>query len=328
MPARGETPAQDERDHWDGADGFAPWDGRRVPVTLLGGYLGAGKTTALNALLARTDRPIAVVVNDVGTINVDAALVARRRSDAIELTDGCVCCSMAGGLASALETVRARASAPDHVIVELSGVADPTRLTAFASSTGFRLDSTVVMVDVEQVETQLADPVISDIVHRQLEAADLFLLSKVQLVDTDRIVAVRDRLSSLAPDTPALDVADATESASFLDLGTRRPGGATETPPPQLFDPHETSIVALPVPTTPSELHRLLDELPADVVRAKGIAVDDGGQRLLVQVVGRRRHITELPRAEDQRCTDLVVIRARPSVGHRTSVTLGRSPTR
>ena len=67
----------DDLDDVSAADGFAPWDGRRVPVTLLGGYLGAGKTSALNALLARTDRPVAVVVNDVGTVNVDARLVRR-----------------------------------------------------------------------------------------------------------------------------------------------------------------------------------------------------------------------------------------------------------
>ena len=64
---------------------FAPWDGRRVPVTLVGGYLGAGKTTIINDLLARTTRPIAVLVNDVGSINIDAALVARHSGDTIEL---------------------------------------------------------------------------------------------------------------------------------------------------------------------------------------------------------------------------------------------------
>ena len=60
-------------------------------MTLLGGYLGSGKTTLLNDLLRRTDRPIAVLVNDVGEINIDAALLQRRSADTIELTDGCVC---------------------------------------------------------------------------------------------------------------------------------------------------------------------------------------------------------------------------------------------
>ena len=75
---------------------FAPWDGRRVPVALLGGYLGSGKTTLLNELLRRTEVPIAVLVNDVGAVNIDSRLIERRASDTLELTGGCVCCSLRG----------------------------------------------------------------------------------------------------------------------------------------------------------------------------------------------------------------------------------------
>jgi len=302
---------QDGGADWDGPEGFAPWDGRRVPVTLLSGYLGAGKTTALNGLLARADRPIAVIVNDVGAINIDAALVARRTSDAIELTDGCVCCSMGRGLLEALAGIRARPSAPDHVVVELSGIADPTRLIATANSDGFRLDAVTVLVDAEQVSAQLADVAIAPIVSRQIGAADLVLLSKADLVSEATIGEVSGLLAGVAPGTPVLDASEVLTRAAFLDLATRRPGGVADTPPPQLFDPHETTVKPLPVPVTLAELESLLDALPPEVVRAKGIAVDPHGQRLLVQMVGRRRAITQLPRAEDQPPTDLVVITAR-----------------
>ncbi len=278
---------------------------------MLGGYLGAGKTTALNALLARTDRPIAVAVNDVGAINIDLALVVKRSSDALELTDGCVCCSMAGGLAAALDSVRQRPVAPDHVIVELSGVADPSRVIGCANSPGFRLDSIVVLVDAEQFAWQLAHEVIGPIVERQVLTADVLLVAKCQLVDQATVQAVRDRLGQLAPDTPVVCIDSDTDAASILELGTRRPGGATDIPPPRLFDPHETSTVSLPVPTSRHELDEILDGLSDDVVRAKGIAVDLSGQRLLVQVVGRRQTIEVLPPAEDQPPTDLVVISAR-----------------
>lgn len=313
----------DAIDELDGADGFAPWDGRRVPVTLLGGYLGAGKTTVLNALLARTDRPVAVFVNDVGAVNVDARLVRRRSSDAVELTDGCVCCSMAGGLSEALADLRRRSAAPDHVVVELSGVSDPTRLIGCANSDGFRLDSTVVIVDVEQIQAQLANPTIGHIVQRQIESADLFLLSKTQLVHHYEVATVRGVLDGIAPQTPAVD-ADAADSASFLELGTRRPGGVAATPPPQLFDPHETSVVPLANPISRTELDRLLDALAPDVVRAKGIAEDPSGRRLLIQVVGRRQTITELPVAEHQPATDLVVITARAAQPVRVELSTAR----
>ena len=154
---------------------FAPWDGRRVPVTLLAGYLGAGKTTTLNHLLARTDRPIAVLVNDVGEINIDQRLIARRHGDVVELTDGCICCSLANGLADAFEQLKARPSAPDHLVIELSGVADPTQVVPWARSPGFRLDSVVTMVDAEHIVDRLEDPLTSPLIQRQLDAADVVL---------------------------------------------------------------------------------------------------------------------------------------------------------
>ncbi|MEM1333206.1 MAG: GTP-binding protein [Actinomycetota bacterium] len=118
---------------------FLPWDGRRVPVTFVGGYLGAGKTTAINEVLAATDRPIAVIVNDAGSVNVDAALIARRDGDTIELTDGCVCCTSIDDMGAAFDTIRARPEPPDHVVIELSGVAEPTNVVPWGRSAGFLL---------------------------------------------------------------------------------------------------------------------------------------------------------------------------------------------
>jgi G3E family GTPase len=115
---------------------FLPWDGRRVPLTFVGGYLGAGKTTAINEVLAHTDRPIAVIVNDVGAVNIDAALIRRRHGDTIELTDGCVCCSSVDGLGAAFDQIRARPEPPDHVLVELSGVAEPSQVVPWGWSAG------------------------------------------------------------------------------------------------------------------------------------------------------------------------------------------------
>ena len=294
---------------------IAPWDGRRVPVTLLGGYLGSGKTTVINAVLARTDRPIAVLVNDVGAVNIDVSLVRRRHGDTIELTDGCVCCSLAGGLAAAFDGLRARPEPPDHVIVELSGVADPARVAPWAGSDGFRLDGIVVLVDSEQFVERLDDPATGPSVRSQVEAADLFVLSKLDLATTaDRDAAVR-RLGELARGVPILDANDAIATASFLDLGTRRPGGVGATPPPELFDAHDVHIQPVPRPVDRADFETMIDSLPASTLRAKGIAVTHDGTRLLAQVVGRRREITVLPEAEAQPPTDLVVITPRRSSG-------------
>ena len=285
----------------------APWDGRRVPVTLIGGYLGSGKTTLINELLARTDQPIAVLVNDVGEVNIDAALLRRRSSDTIELTDGCVCCSLREGLAAAFDGLRSRPHPPDHLLIELSGVADPGRVAPWADSDGFRLDGIIVLVDADQFAGRLADPNTAPTIRRQTEAADVFAITKSDLTDGSGRIEIDAALAEIAPHTPVVDVGTAGVAA-VLDAGTRRPGGIAVVPDAQLFDPHHVKLHPLPQPATIAELNQILDDLPDSVVRAKAVAIDPDGNSLLVQQVGRRRRIIALPGAEHQEVTDLVVI--------------------
>lgn len=290
--------------------GFAPWDGRRVPVTLLGGYLGAGKTTVINELLARTTRPIAVLVNDVGQVNVDAALIKRRHGDTIELTDGCVCCSISQGLVEAFENLRRRSTPPDQVVLELSGVADPARVVPFANSDGFRLDGVVVLVDCDQFLERLDQPISGASIRAQLAGADVLLLTKTDLVDKPRVDLVKGKLAELTDDRPVLDRAGPLAAAGFLNTGTRHPRSFAATPNPSLFDAHQTEIKSLPDPVNHETLQAIIDELGPEVLRAKGIARTPDGETHLVQVVGPRRLITPLPVAEDQPPTDLVIISA------------------
>jgi G3E family GTPase len=293
----------------DVEEGIAPWDGRRVPMTLLGGYLGSGKTTILNDLLRRTDRPLAVLVNDVGEINIDAQLLKKRAGETLELTDGCVCCSMKEGLGAALAKLRARPEPPDHVIIELSGVADPTQVLPWTNSDGFRLDGLIVLADATAVITQLRDERLRPLLERQITPADLVVISKSQLVTSDERTAAKRAVAAVSLDVPVVDDLDGTVASTLLGLGTRRGHDATAVPPPTLLDLHRTEVHPLPRPTTGTALSDLLEGLPDDVVRAKGIAEGPDGSRLLLQVVGRRRRITLLPRSEDQEPTDLVVIR-------------------
>lgn len=285
---------------------FLPWDGRRVPVTLLGGYLGAGKTTAINEILRRADAPIAVLVNDVGAVNVDAKLLRRRSRNVIEFTDGCVCCSLSDGLGRAFDELRANPVPPEHVILELSGVAEPARVVPWTASAGFRLDGVVVLVDADQFPDLDAHDVIGPTVRRQVEAADLLVLTKLDLASTPSQAATRHRLGELAPGTPVIDV-DHIAAAGVLALGSRRALDAA--PPTSLFDVHTTELVTLPDPVDLRTLGEILDALPPDVLRAKAIARTPDGERHIVQVVGRRRSIEPLLRPEYVEPTDLVVIR-------------------
>ena len=102
---------------------------------MIGGYLGAGKTTLVNRLLSDSGgRRLAVLVNDFGAINVDAGLVSSRSGETISLTNGCVCCSMGGELLFELAGLRDRDDPPEHVIIEASGVGDPAAIAMYGAA--------------------------------------------------------------------------------------------------------------------------------------------------------------------------------------------------
>lgn len=288
---------------------FAPWDGRRVPVTMVGGYLGAGKTTLINEVLARTDQPIAVLVNDVGEINIDARLIARHSGDVVELTDGCVCCSLAAGLASAFDNVRNREVPPEHLIIELSGVAVPGRVTPWAKSPGFRLDGVVIVVDGENFLRHQDDPILAPLLEMQLTAGDLIGVSKADLVDEPLLGPIRERIAQIVPGGRELAIGHVRAMAGLVLQGGRRPGGIADLPPAELFDPHTTSTIELADPIDRAELHELVASLPVDTVRAKGVARHGDGSSSVIHVVGTRTTIEPLSEAEAQEPTDLVVIR-------------------
>ena len=295
---------------------FLPWDGRRVPITFVGGYLGAGKTTAINEILRETDRPIAVIVNDVGAVNIDARLIRRRSGDTIELTDGCVCCSSIDGFGAAFDQIRARERPPEHVVVELSGVAEPANVVPWGSSAGFLLDGVVVVVAVDQLLDAEMPRWVRLHLDRQITEADLIVLTKIDLADRASIAAARSRLDALTPGIPVVEVGRGDREPGalgrFLSLGGHRSGDATAVPGPTLFDLHRVDTVPVDGPLDDDGIARLLDSLPRHIggriARAKGVIATPDGGRVLVQVVGNRREVTPLFASETQDPTDLVVI--------------------
>ena len=251
---------------------FLPWDGRRVPITFVGGYLGAGKTTVINEVIAHADRPIAVIVNDVGLINIDAKLIRKRRGDMIEVTNGCVCCSSIDGMGAAFDQIRARPEPPDHVLVELSGVAEPSRMIPWGQSAGFMLDGVVVVAAADQLMPGVLPDWVQQQLCAQITAADLLILTKADLIDVFSLSKVRKQLAELAPTTPVFDGRSNLGSfggfrglgavGRFLALGGRRPSGSHAIAPSTLFDAHQTQLIAPPDAMSLTELELWLDTLP------------------------------------------------------------------
>ena len=173
----------------------------RLPATVIGGWLGAGKTTLVNHLLRHAGgRRIAVLVNDFGEVSIDADLIEGAEGGVLSLAGGCMCCSWGEDLFGTLARVRDRQPAPDVLLVETSGVAQPAtvaRLLRLAPD--LDVEGVVVLVDAETVRERAADRYVGELVRQQLAEADLLLLNKLDLVTPGQAVEVMQWLGAQVP---------------------------------------------------------------------------------------------------------------------------------
>lgn len=283
-----------------------------LPLTVIGGYLGAGKTTLVNNLLTQANGlRAAVLVNDFGEVNIDAALIAEHDGDTISLTNGCMCCSMADGFYVAVAHILKHADKIDHIIVEASGVAEPGKIGQKGQAFGLPLDGVLVVVDAEQIRTQAVNKYVGDTVLRQLEQADMLLLNKTDLVSRETLAEVRLWLADHAPAVPIYETANSAIPLEVL-LGQlrHREGdeiGQSRTP----GHGHRWWMLERDEPISRQALARLADRLGKRVFRAKGFVylAEAPSNRQLFQQVGRRWSLKDLgPGASDSTKTQVVVI--------------------
>jgi G3E family GTPase len=174
----------------------------RIPITVVTGFLGAGKTSLVNRIVAArsgTER-IGVVVNEAGEIGLDGELLGDSTDDVVEIADGCVCCTSQGELLEAITRLQRAAGTLDRIIVETSGLADPGPVVdALASITHvLRLDTMVAVIDAVYALDQL-DRVRSPEALAQVQIATHVVVSKVDLADAAAVDSVRERVARLNP---------------------------------------------------------------------------------------------------------------------------------
>lgn len=273
-----------------------------LPVTVLGGYLGSGKTTLVNHLLrnAKGSR-LAIMVNDFGDLPIDASLIETKDEDIISLSGGCICCSYGNDLTMALLSLRELSSKPDHIVIESSGVALPGAIASSLSLlSDFELEGIVVLADAATVLTQAADRYVSDTITRQLQDADLILLNKLDLVDSETAKSVQQWLHTEFTDTPIVSTTESSVPNSVA-LGLSRPLGK-----PSNVDTHSTHAhaaqfdtleIALPKQIDITKLITHLTENVNGIIRAKGFATDLNGDRHTIQIVGKRWRINPAPQS-------------------------------
>jgi G3E family GTPase len=291
----------------------------KLPFTVIGGYLGAGKTTLLNHLLTHAGgMRTAVLINDFGSVNIDASLIANHDGETVELANGCICCSLVNGFAVAVGRIRKRAADLDHIVIEASGVADPAKIARYGQMYQLPLDGILVVADAEQVKTQASNKYVGDTVLRQFSQADLVVVNKTDLVSKEELADLRAWLHQVSRGSPLIETVRSAAPLEVL-LGTRRVRShpAAETPGrnrPDHVNAYATWTIDRTVPVSRRSIGRLAAGLGKNVYRAKGFVhlKDDPERRYIYQQVGRRWSLEAGPAWESEPRRTLVVMIGRP----------------
>ncbi len=323
----------------------------KIPATIITGFLGAGKTTLLRHLIEHAEgRRIALLINEFGDLGVDGALLEAcglpgcAEGELIELSNGCICCTVADDFLPTMQVILDRPEPPDHIVIETSGLALPKPLLQAFNwpevRTRVSVDGVVAVIDAPAVaegrfaadpqaieSRRLADDSLDhdspleELYEDQLACADVVLVNKTDLLDADaldRVVAeiardvrpgvriIRTQHGRIAP-----EVLFGLAAAAEDDLDARPSHHDDE--PDHDHDDFESFVVELGPITEPAALARRIEQAAEihDILRVKGFAdVPGKAMRLVVQGVGRRiQHYYDRDwRPGEARATRLVVI--------------------
>jgi G3E family GTPase len=268
-----------------------------VPILLVAGFLGAGKTTVVNHLLAHAQgKRIAAVVNDFGAINIDAELIAGAADGVVSLANGCICCTLEGDLLRTLAALLRRDPRPEFIVIETSGVADPTDIVRNLMDPVIwqeaPLETVLCVVDATQPPAALDDALLKS----QLRAADVVALSKVDLVEEAARAAMRDAIKAQRPVAVVVDAVNGEVPAELLfpvDLDhdlDRAPAPREVAPRKPVVDRFETLSFASEHPVSLPRLQAAISRLAPKLARAKGLfeTIEQPGRLMVFQFAGGR----------------------------------------
>ncbi len=277
------------------------FDEPRLPVTIVTGFLGTGKTTLVNHILThQTQLRTAVMVNEIGDIAIDNELIIGAADDMVELANGCICCSINNDLVDAIFRVLRREPRVDYLVVETTGLADPLPIALTFLRSEFRdvvrVDSIVALADAESFSLDLFD---SRAATNQLRHADFVVLNKCDLVAPERAAAVEGKIRAVAEGARILRATRARVALPLI-LGTGVSRGESHlhgrSHDHLAADGFDAVSFTSARAFSADAFQAFLERLPRNVFRAKGILTIDGGdRRYLFHLVGHRFTLDAAP---------------------------------
>ncbi len=285
-----------------------------MQVNMIFGFLGSGKTTLVRHLLgARArERKLAVIVNEFGQVGVDGAILEGEAVDMIQLTSGCLCCTLKGPLLNAVEELRDRAGV-EHTVIEASWVADPEEMIESFSAPEFRASVAVgpFVTVVDAAKFEVMQEMLGEFYGSQVAHADIVLLNKADLASAEQLEAVRAEVVALNPGARVVatehcdvDVGLVLDALSGWEPQAAEHGHDHEHGHHHRHPEFESEVLDAAGEVDRAALEGFFADLPPGVLRAKGFMVVDGTPSLVQFTAGQ----LEITRAAQDRVPQMVFI--------------------